>query len=320
MTVSLIICTCTRAEKLRRLLDALFQQSPPIYELIIVVGPDSESTVQMLEQWPHAHVRLSCPVRNISISRNIGIKAATGDILAFIDDDAVPANTDWLALLTECFRKDPDSRWGAVTAPVLIRDSQKLEFSKTCCRMNDYGQGIVDNQESEHRPLSNFTFVRVAGGNCAFRSNLLKQIGGFDENYAYFHEETDASIRLYKMGWHTHFAKNATIRHYSRVDDFSNPTQRRPWGTIAKSDVYFCIKNAHDPLCIRIFKTARSLHSRHYYREVVMMKVNGLINTRECVKLKTALHAGWALGLLYGLLSSRKLLATERLKATLCEP
>lgn len=105
MNISLCIATYRRAERLQVLLDDLVCQRRPPNEVIVVDNDAAGSAAAVVERrrelgapFPiHYDVQ---PVKNISLTRNRGVELASGDWIAFIDDDerAPPA---WLALLAE---------------------------------------------------------------------------------------------------------------------------------------------------------------------------------------------------------------------------
>lgn len=100
--VSVIVCayTMARFDILRRAIDALYRQQLRPHEVIVVVD-NNETLANRLEAVLPAGTTV---LRNegesgASAARNVGVAAASGELLAFIDDDAV-ADGDWLTHLT----------------------------------------------------------------------------------------------------------------------------------------------------------------------------------------------------------------------------
>ncbi len=102
LTFSIIINTLDRAGPLRNVLRALEHQSYPHFEVIIVVGPTHDNTLEMLAEYADRVKILRCEEANLSQSRNLGLLAAQGDCVAYIDDDAVPCY-NWLRQLSVLF-------------------------------------------------------------------------------------------------------------------------------------------------------------------------------------------------------------------------
>ena len=90
MKFSVVICTYNRADSLEKTLRGLLFQDHDDFEVIVVNGPSTDHTERMLSGWVDKVRRVKCPVPNLSVSRNLGASASVGDVVAFIDDDAIP--------------------------------------------------------------------------------------------------------------------------------------------------------------------------------------------------------------------------------------
>lgn len=95
---SVVINTYNRALFLERALQSLQYLRYKNLEIICVNGPSGDATASVLQRWKEKIKIVSCPEANLSMSRNIGIRNASGDIICFIDDDAVP-EPGWLDAL-----------------------------------------------------------------------------------------------------------------------------------------------------------------------------------------------------------------------------
>ena len=104
-SVSVVINTYDRAFCIGNTLDALLNLHYSNFEIIVVNGPSKDATAEVLSEYPSIRVE-RCPESNLSMSRNIGIRAAAGEIIAFIDDDGIP-EPEWLDRLVVGF-DDPE--------------------------------------------------------------------------------------------------------------------------------------------------------------------------------------------------------------------
>ena len=85
LSISVIVNTTDRERQLATLLTSLDQQSYRNFEVVVVVGPTTDDTLLVLEPY-RERIRLSrCAKANLSQSRNIGLLAARGDVVAFIE-------------------------------------------------------------------------------------------------------------------------------------------------------------------------------------------------------------------------------------------
>src|SRR5438552_2402550 len=106
MQVSLVIVTDGRPDSVLRTLESLDWIEGSVFEVIAVCGPTPDGTRDRVAGWAGRIKIVYCSVRNISTARNLGVAAAAGDIVAFLDDDAIP-EADWLGGLIAAF-SDPD--------------------------------------------------------------------------------------------------------------------------------------------------------------------------------------------------------------------
>ena len=105
LMISAIICTHNRAQYLGAAIDSLLAQSLDNIEVIVVDNASNDTTAEVVQQ------RLSDPrlryvyeaTLGLSTARNTGANVANGDILAYLDDDAV-ASPQWLASLLEIYQ------------------------------------------------------------------------------------------------------------------------------------------------------------------------------------------------------------------------
>jgi GT2 family glycosyltransferase len=222
--VSVIINTVDRARELVVTLEDLAglwdgEQD----ELIVVLGPTDDESAEILEKSPLRHRLVHCPERNLAVSRNLGLQAASGRFVVFLDDDASP-EPGWLESLIAPFEMDPQV---AVAAGfVLDGDGRKAinqhVVADTLGRAWSFG--TADEARLEIQKIGpQRAFLTATGCNMAFRRDLLVQVGGFDPYYRYFLEETDAVARLAGAGFRCEVVPSSRVRH--RLG--SNPGRQR---------------------------------------------------------------------------------------------
>ncbi|MEM1384320.1 MAG: glycosyltransferase [Pseudomonadota bacterium] len=154
-----------------------------------------------------------CPELSVSRARNLALAAAEGEILAFCDDDAIPA-PNWLCELIPAFE---DTRVAAAGGLVRAACGDKIE--SLGFRVDSLGN--VDPMPWDGRaercihPPTPGAQVVFRGVNSAFRIAALRAIGGVDPRYRYFLEETDAIVRLAAAGGSVALCPGAEIRHLS---------------------------------------------------------------------------------------------------------
>ena len=108
LSITVVIITLNRAEWLKDALVSLTKQSRPPDEVVVVDNGSTDDTEEIVlsfrDRLPLKYVLET--VRGIPFARNTGVRNATGDIVAFIDDDSV-ADENWLKYIEIPFIKDP---------------------------------------------------------------------------------------------------------------------------------------------------------------------------------------------------------------------
>lgn len=244
VTFSIIVSTIDRATQLRTLLCSLEHQSYPHFEVIVVVGPTRDNTLEILHEYSHRVRILHCPTANLSQSRNIGILAARGDIIAFIDDDAVPCYC-WLEQLARLFRAQSLHGTGGVVYTIHPNHStiqHRLAIASCLAEQLDVPSSRLEEVMALGR--GNQWLERVMGTNMAFRRDALLSVGGFDEFYQYIAEETDLVFRLANAGMVVQPVKEAVVYHIPASSRNRTVfTHKGKWWLRSRSRVYFAIKN-----------------------------------------------------------------------------
>src|SRR5690606_39868092 len=89
-------------DRRRQTIDSVLAQTAPAHELILVVDGNDEILTAASEAFNACRVMPNGRVKGLSGARNTGLLAATGEIVAFLDDDAI-ADAGWLAAIIEEF-------------------------------------------------------------------------------------------------------------------------------------------------------------------------------------------------------------------------
>ncbi|WP_341863185.1 glycosyltransferase [Gymnodinialimonas sp. 57CJ19] len=201
--LSVVVVSAGRPDALLRCLLGLSQQAKAGCEVIVVADPQGQAAARSL---PVAGALKLLPQRgaNISAARNAGIAAAAGDIIAFIDDDAVPEPT-WSQAVIRAFS---GSDLAAISGPVLGRNGISLQWGPMAVN------GAAEDIPSEpNAPIRAGLVRKLQGTNMAFRRDALAQVGGFDEAMHFYLDDTDMAIRVGQAGLPTAWIPGAVVHH-----------------------------------------------------------------------------------------------------------
>ena len=245
--VSVVLLTLDRAVALVNVLESLRWQTYTRFEVVVVVGPCTDGTIDALEPYKNELIIVHNPERNISISRNMGASAATGEILAFLDDDEIPWPT-WLHDLVAGLTSD-DSL-GGVGGAVYGPNGRDLDW--LYCSADLYGTAYLSTDGPTHLMRTDADdparrrMQYCPGGNNAVRRVALDAVGGFDEALVYYLDETDMFVRMHQAGWGLRQLTNAGIQHLFLQGIVRDNNQQRTtnWVIILRSRVHFASKHA----------------------------------------------------------------------------
>jgi len=239
--VSIIINTDGRAKSLEATLNSLQQLDYSNFEVCLVYGPTEDGTKEIAQAWSDRLKIAHCPVRNLSRSRNIGLALSSGEIVAFLDDDAIP-EPEWLDQVIAPFRDAVVDVSGG-----FLLDHTGVTFQWRYGTADRLGRADL----SWNRPAPEFNFPlsnnypHVIGANSVFRRSKLIEIGGFDENFAYYLDETDVILRVLDAGGHIAQVEGARVHHKFRPSHIRSESKvLTSWYAVFYSKIYFCLSNA----------------------------------------------------------------------------
>ncbi len=182
-TISAVVATHNRVDLLRDCLDSLLRTGYPRLEVIVVDNaPSNEDAARLVRSRYSGRVRyLREPVPGVASAHNRALPLVGGTITAFADDDTL-VDPDWPAAIAETFAGSP--RIGCVTGLILPAELATAAQA-TLQAHGDYEKGFEPRSFSlDHPPddpLFPFTAGRFgSGANMAFRTGLLRRLGGFD--------------------------------------------------------------------------------------------------------------------------------------------
>jgi glycosyltransferase involved in cell wall biosynthesis len=207
--ISVVINTYNRALSLARTLESLRRQTYPEFEVIVVNGPSTDTTELLLEGYAADLKIARCPEAKLGVSRNIGIKMASGEIVAFIDDDAVADDT-WLEKLGSAYTKPSVAAVGGH-----VFDIPLGHIAWRICTSTRTGDVLIDAPPPVGKYLRKGSdpFLYLSGCNMSFRWAALAAIGGFNEAFAYGYDDVELCCRLIDARHRIALLKDAIVYH-----------------------------------------------------------------------------------------------------------
>jgi GT2 family glycosyltransferase len=198
--ISVVVCSYNGARTIQDCFEGLVRLEYPNFEVIVVDDGSTDATSAITLQYGFRLV--STENRGLSSARNAGLKAAMGEIVAYIDDDAYP-DPHWLTYLAATFL---NTAHVGVGGPNLAPPE---DGPIADCVANAPGgplHVLLSDHEAEHIP----------GCNMAFRKAALEAIGGFDTQFRTAGDDVDVCWRLQQLGWTIGFHPAAMVWHHRR--------------------------------------------------------------------------------------------------------
>jgi GT2 family glycosyltransferase len=212
--VTVVVCSHNGSATIGECLDGIRGLDYPSVETIVVDDGSADSTAAIARA--AGATVITTPNRGLSSARNTGLSTASGEVVAYIDDDATP-DPHWL-------------RYAVATL---------LETSHACCggpNIPPGGQGVVGDAVAEapggpiHVLLSDSVAEHLPGCNMVFWRQRLVEVGGFDPQFRIAGDDVDICWRLQQRGLTLGYSPGAVVWHRRRETVRSYLRQQREYG------------------------------------------------------------------------------------------
>ena len=200
-SVSVVVCVYNGAATIDDCLQALERLDYPRMEIIVVDDGSTDDTAARVRRYSRAQL-IQTANEGLSASRNVGLHAARGDIVAYVDAD-VRVEPSWLSYLVQPFvTSDAVAAGGPNVVP-----ADDDWFAQCVARAPGAPRHVLlDDRIAEHVP----------GCNLAIRRRALMDIGGFDPIFLRAGDDVDVCWRLQERGGRVAFSPTALVWHHHR--------------------------------------------------------------------------------------------------------
>jgi glycosyltransferase involved in cell wall biosynthesis len=199
--VSVVVCAYNAERTMFDCLASLERLNYPDYEVIVVNDGSRDGTLAIAESFPYCRI-ISQENKGLSVARNVGAEAATGEIVAYTDSDCV-ADPDWLNYLVGTMETKGLAACGgpnfSPTETRLVPEAVAASPGAPC-------HVLLDDEIAEH----------IAGCNMAFRRDALLGVGGFDPIFHAAGDDVDFCWRLQDAGYTIGYSPAAFVWHFRR--------------------------------------------------------------------------------------------------------
>ena len=236
--VSVVVCAYNAERTIDPCLASLAALNYPDYEVIVVNDGSRDRTLEIAEGFGFCRI-ISQPNKGLSVARNVGAEAASGEIIAYTDSDCV-ADPDWLNYLVA---KMETSHLAACGGPNFPPPEDALVPAVVAVAPGGPTHVLISDEVAEH----------IAGCNMAFDRAALMSLGGFDPIYRTAGDDVDICWRFQNAGYVIGFSPAAVVWHFRRNTVSAYCNQQRGYGK-AEALVY-----AKHPFRFNLFGQAKWL-------------------------------------------------------------
>lgn len=203
--VSVVVAAYNAGATLDDCLTSLSASDYPNFEVIVIDDGSTDRTAEIADAHARVDHRIKVehvPNNGLSVARNLGLAAATGDIVAYTDSDC-RVDPDWLHYIV---LKLMNSDVVGVGGPNLVPPDDGV-----IARAVGYSPG-----NPAHIMLSDEIAEHIPGCNMAFWKWVLDDVGGFQPVYTRAGDDVDMCWRLQARGYRIGFAPAALVWHHRR--------------------------------------------------------------------------------------------------------
>ncbi len=240
--VSIIILNWNGEKFIKECINSvLYTEYSPI-EIIIVDNGSTDTSLKIINSYSDSLKLIAhSQNRGFAAGMNSGIQVAHGEFVVTLNNDLV-VDKKWLQRPVELLRSNPDI--GIISCRQMVYGTDDIidvVFSKPSPYLLPLPVGS-DQTYSEHPEFHTEREVSGASGaSVIYRQTLLDQIGGFDERFFAYHEESDLQSRARKSGWKCTYVPSAVVYHmgsrsFGKLSrTFHYYHERNRWWYIAKN-------------------------------------------------------------------------------------
>ena len=214
-SVSIVICAFNAASTLEECLRHVSALDYRPLEIVVVDDGSSDATAALAGSF--VNVRLvSIEHAGLGAARNAGYRAATSELVAYLDADAYPS-PEWLYYLALGMR---EGGLGGVGGPNISPPSDPLAAQRVARASGGPIHVLVADDRAEHIP----------GCNMAFRRAVLEELEGFDPVFTSAGDDVDFCWKVLDQGYEIAFHPAAFVWHHRRGSTRAYLRQQRGYG------------------------------------------------------------------------------------------
>jgi GT2 family glycosyltransferase len=256
--VTVIVLNYNGLEHLEACFSSLLKVDYPKASLELMLmdnGSSDGSVAYVRENYPRVRIVRSDENLGFAGGNNFGVQKATGDYVAFLNND-MRVHPGWVkGLLTPILEQD-DPNIVCTSAKILGWEGKTIDFAGGMG--NIYGlafqRGFMADAKNEQY-MESVPILFACGGAMLIHRRTFLDVGGFDDDYFIYYEDLDLGWRLWVMGYQVLFAPEAIVyhRHHATMDKVGKYQKQILYD---RNSLYTVVKNYNEDKFARVFPIA----------------------------------------------------------------
>jgi GT2 family glycosyltransferase len=264
--VSVIIVNYNCEEHTCNCISSIYKNiTDPYYEIIVVDNASSITSINTIsEQFPEIKLILNQENKGFGTANNIGARHALGKYLFFLNPDTLLLNDSISQFyqFLENTTSDVACCGGNLVTAEQVPTTSHGNFPSVLQQFSDigfrtlykkfYAERLTMGKPCDFKDIRQIDYL--VGAAFFIKKQLFDMIGGFDEAFFMYYEETDLFFRLNKAGYKAYILPYVKIIHLEGVTEKSNEAfNYEKWAMMEKSRYYYFTKNRgrFSSLCVR---------------------------------------------------------------------
>lgn len=212
LAASIIIVNYNGWHDLERCLRSLQQSQIDGCEVIVIDNCSTDDSPRKIEDhFPHVRLIRSGINLGFGEGNNLGAKLAQGRVLVFLNPDTA-VERGWLSPLLTALEEDPQAGM-ATSCILLLNDPARVNTCGNDLHLSGLALCRGMGQPVASRPNIKKRVAAVSGAAFAVRRELFEAVGGFDETFFLYMEDTDLSLRVQLAGYHCVLVPESVVYH-----------------------------------------------------------------------------------------------------------
>jgi N-acetylglucosaminyl-diphospho-decaprenol L-rhamnosyltransferase len=204
LDLSIIIVNYNTADLIGACLESLGPEASPSREVFVVDNASTDGSADIIKRFPGVHLTANAVNRGFAAANNQVLPLCRGRYLHYLNPDTRLTNP---GVLGECLRfMDGQPQVGLAGTKLLNPDGSPQESVSYRYPGQKFAGAEMDGLTG--------TIACVMGSSMVARADLIRRIGGFDEDFPLYGEDQDLCLRVRRAGYEIGYIENAAVVHY----------------------------------------------------------------------------------------------------------